>query len=175
MVYIQGVAEQTQIFLFSIGFGFLLGILYDVFRTVRMIISESKGFVLFMDLLYFLVCTFLNFCYILTVDYGKIRFYVVFAQILGWLIYYFSFGAVAIRFSRFISKAVRGIAGLVFKPINAVFKRIRLLYNKIFGFNKKIIRKFAKKTKFNLQKRQGIVYNLIGYFDKCSHNKKQRD
>ena len=175
MVYIQGVAEQTQIFLFSIGFGFLLGILYDVFRTVRMIISESKGFVLFMDLLYFLVCTFLNFCYILTVDYGKIRFYVVFAQILGWLIYYFSFGAVAIRFSRFVSKAVRGLAGLAFKPINAVFKRIKLLYNKIFGFNKKIIRKFAKKTKFNLQKRQGIVYNLIGYFDKCSHNKKQRD
>ncbi len=175
MVYIQGVAEQTQIFLLSIGFGFLLGILYDFFRTVRLIISESKGFVLFMDLLYFLVCTFLNFCYILTVDYGKIRFYVIFAEILGWLIYYFSFGAIAIRISRFVSKSIRSFAGLLFKPINAVLKKMKSLYYKIFGFNKKIIRKFAKKTKFNLQKRQGIVYNLIGYFDKCSHNKKQRD
>lgn len=175
MVYIQGVAEQTQIFLFSIGFGFLLGILYDVFRTVRIIISESKGFVLFMDLLYFLVCTFLNFCYILTVDYGKIRFYVIFAEILGWLIYYFSFGAVAIRFSRFVSKALKSFARLIFKPISAVFKKIKDIYSKILYFNKKLIRKYAKKTKFNLQKRQGMVYNLIGYFDKCSHNKKQRD
>lgn len=175
MEYIQGVAAQTRIFLFSIGFGFLLGILYDVFRTVRIVISESKGFVLFMDLLYFLVCTFLNFCYILTVDYGKIRFYIVFAEILGWLIYYFSFGAVAIRFSRFVSKAIRSFAKMIFKPFGYVFKKIKNLYYKIFGFNKKIIRKFAKKTKFNLQKRQGIVYNLIGYFDKCSHNKKQRD
>ena len=54
-----------------------LGVLYDFFRTVRLIISDSKGFVLFMDLLYFLVCTFLNFCYILAVDFGKIRFYVI--------------------------------------------------------------------------------------------------
>lgn len=27
--------EQARLFLFSVGFGFLLGILYDVFRTVR--------------------------------------------------------------------------------------------------------------------------------------------
>ncbi len=175
MVYIQGVAEQTRIFLLSVGFGFLLGVLYDFFRTVRLIISDSKGFVLFMDLLYFLVCTFLNFCYILAVDFGKIRFYVIFAEILGWLIYYFSFGAVAIRVSRFVSKGIRGFFKLLCRPFNAVFKKIKALYGKIININKKIIRKNAKKTKFNLQKSKGIVYNLIGYFDKCSHNKKQRD
>ncbi len=175
MVYIQGVAEQTRIFLLSIGFGFLLGILYDIFRTVRLIISESKGFVFFMDLLYFAFCTFLNFCYILTLDYGKIRFYVLFAEILGWLIYYFSFGAVAIRVTRFVSEGIKSIFKIISKPFICVFRKITQLYNKVTKNNKKIIRKIAKKTKFNLQKQQGIVYNLIGYFDKCSHNKKQRD
>lgn len=175
MEYIQGVAEQTRIFILSIGFGFLLGILYDIFRTVRIIISDSNGFVLFSDLLYFLVCTFLNFCYILTVDYGRIRFYIVMAEILGWLIYYFSFGTVAIRISRFISKSVRGALKLLSRPFVTVFIKLKELYNIKLRFNKKLIRKFGKKTKFNLQKSTGIVYNLIGYFDKCSHIKKQRD
>ena len=114
MVYIQGVAEQTRLFLLSIGFGFLLGILYDIFRTVRLVISDSKGFVIFMDLLYFAFCTFLNFCYLLTIDYGKIRFYIVFAELLGWLIYYFSFGAVAIRLSSAITTFIRGIFSRLF-------------------------------------------------------------
>lgn len=175
MIYIQGVAEQTRLFLLSIGFGFLLGILYDVFRTVRLVISDSKAFVLFMDLLYFAFCTFLNFCYLLTLDYGKIRFYIAFAELLGWLIYYFSFGAIAIRASRFVSGLIKRLFSLIIKPFKFFSRKISPVYHKLLKFLKKIFRKSTKKTKFSLQKSRGIVYNLRGYLEKCSQTKKQRN
>ncbi|MBQ4627429.1 MAG: spore cortex biosynthesis protein YabQ [Clostridia bacterium] len=175
MVYIQGVAEQTRLFLLSIGFGFLLGILYDVFRMVRLVISNSKPFVLFMDLLYFAFCTFLNFCYILTLDYGKIRIYIVFAQLLGWLIYYFSFGAIAIRVSRFASLLVKRSLSIMIRPLKFVIRKIKQLISNVIKFFKKIFRKSTKKTKFSLQKRRSMVYNLRGYLEKCTQTKKQRN
>ena len=73
MDYIQGLSVQTEIFLLSLGFGFLLGILYDIFRTMRLIISKSVTFTVIMDILYFLLCSLLIFCFNLVADSGKIR------------------------------------------------------------------------------------------------------
>ncbi len=175
MIYLQGVAEQTRLFLLSIGFGFLLGILYDVFRTVRLIISDSKGFVLFMDLLYSVFCTFLNFCFILAFDYGEVRIYTVLGETLGWLIYYFSFGTIAIRVSRALSKAVKKLVFMILKPFNFIFRKMKSFMYSVLKFFKKIFRKSTKKTKFSLQKQQGIVYNLIGYLEKCTRIKNKRN
>lgn len=160
MGYIQGLAEQTEIFFYSLGFGFLLGILYDVFRTLRLIISRSKGFVFFMDLLYFAVCAFLTFCFIMVIDSGRVRAYVALGEILGWLIYYFSLGAVALKVSNAIIRFFRRMFSAVFKPIKRISGKVWRKINKIGAFGKKIIRKNDKKVKFNLQKYKGIVYNL---------------
>lgn len=133
MDYIQGISAQAEIFLYSLGFGFLLGILYDVFRTVRKIISDSGAFVFFMDFLYFAVCAFLIFCFNLVVDSGRIRIYVMLGHVLGWLIYYFSFGAVAVR----VSNAVTAFLRRIFSPLT-----------RFFGF---LIRK-VKATAINFKK-----------------------
>lgn len=163
MVYIQGLAEQTRIFLFALGFGFLLGILYDVFRTLRMIISQSRSFVFFMDLLYFAVCAFLTFCFILVVDSGRVRIYVAAGEILGWMIYYFSFGAIALKLTNAIVGFFRRLISALLKPIKRASGRIWHKTGEIGVFCKKIIRKSNKKTKFSLQKYNSIVYNLNSY------------
>ncbi len=163
MVYIQGLAEQTRIFFYALGFGFLLGILYDLFRTLRMIISRSKPFVFFMDLLYFAVCAFLTFCFILVADSGKIRAYVALGETLGWLIYYFSFGTIAMKFTSAVLRGFRALTAAVFKPIRRIFSKISRKTEKLGVFGKKIIRKSDKKTKFILQKYNSIVYNLYSY------------
>lgn len=174
MDYIQGVAAQTEIFLYAFGFGFLLGILYDVFRTLRMIISGSKGFVLFMDLFYFAVCTFLTFCFVLAVDSGRIRIYVAVGEILGWLVYYFSFGAIAMRVSNAVVSFLKRIISAVFKPLKRCVRRILRKFGKFEEFCKKNIRKSDKNLKFNLQKYRSIVYNLLGYTEKCKFKKKRK-
>ncbi len=163
MVYIQGLAEQTRIFLYALGFGFLLGILYDVFRTIRLIISDSRIFVLIMDLLYFSVCAFLTFCFLLVMDSGKIRLYVALGEILGWLIYYFSFGAIAMKATNAAVSLFRRMISALFKPLKRIFSRIIRKMEKFSEKSKKIIRKSDKKTKFSLQKHKSIVYNLNSY------------
>lgn len=163
MEYIQGLAGQTRIFLYSLGFGFLLGILYDVFRTLRLIISRSKGFAFFADLLYFALCAFLNFCYIMAVDSGKVRLYVALGESLGWLVYYFSLGAISIKLTNAVVRFFRRIFSAVSARIKRIWSFVFKKIGKFVLFNKKIIRKTDKKAKFNLQKHRGMVYNLYSY------------
>ncbi len=165
MDYIQGLSAQTEIFLLALGFGFILGILYDVFRTFRMIISDSAPFIFLMDILYFLLCTFLVFCFNLTVDGGKIRLYVMLGDLLGWLIYYFSLGEISVRISNAAVSLVRRAAAAIFKPVSGLVKLLKRLLSKNTLFLKKIIRKFKKKAKYDLQKHRGMVYNLNGYIE----------
>ncbi len=174
MIYIQGMAEQTEIFFYSLGFGFLLGILYDVFRIVRLIISRSKGFVFFMDVLYFAVCSLLIFGFVLVADSGKVRLYAVVGEMLGWLVYYFSFGTVAIRFSNAVVKFFKRINYAIMRRIKAFFRKISVNFGKMKRFCKKIIRKSDKKTKFNLQKYKHIVYNLYGCIKKQKNSEKEK-
>ena len=163
MDYIQGLSAQTEIFLLSLGFGFLLGILYDIFRTLRLIISSSAWFTVLADVIYFLLCAFLVFCFNLVVDNGKIRLYVLLGDLLGWLIYYFSLGEISLK----ISNRIIAFAKRCFRAVLLPFRRLKNRINRKFGksasFSKKIIRKFNKKLKFDLQKYKGMVYNLNGY------------
>lgn len=163
MDYIQGLSAQTEIFLLSLGFGFLLGVLYDIFRTLRLIISSSAGFTVFADIMYFLLCTFLVFCFNLVVDNGKIRLYVLLGDLLGWLIYYFSLGEISLKISNSIILLVKSFFRAVSAPLRRVKNRINRKFGKSASFSKKIIRKFNKKLKFDLQKYKGMVYNLNEY------------
>ena len=81
MEYIQSLSAQTNMFLYSFGFGFLLGIFYDVVRTMRIIISRSKFFTVTVDLLYFIICGVLSFAFSLVLDSGEIRLYVAAGQV----------------------------------------------------------------------------------------------
>lgn len=166
MDYIQGIASQTENFFYSLGFGFLLGVLYDVFRTVRLIVSRAKTFVFFMDLVYFAFCAFLTFCFLLVVDSGKIRVYTACGEILGWSIYYFSFGSIVLKVSNgtvcFFRRILRR-ASKRLKRLSAVFWGKN---RKIYKFFRKTSRKSLKKIKFILQKHIGMVYNLYSCIKK---------
>lgn len=164
MEYIQGLSTQTSLFLYSLGFGFLLGVLYDVFRIVRMIVSNNRYFVVFMDVLYFFVCGVLSFFFILVVDEGKLRVYTLLGEALGWTVYYFSLGAVAMKVCSFTVRQIKRLFSLIFKPAKFILRKIRHLCMKIIKYLKKSIRKSNKKSKFILQKQKGIVYNLYSYF-----------
>ena len=175
MEYIQGLADQTEIFLYALGFGFLLGVLYDVFRLLRTMISNSGGFVFFVDFLYFAICTFLVFCFIMVTDRGRIRLYVAFGIILGWIVYYFSLGVIIMRIFNVLIKALKQMFSALFKPFKRLGRMILRKTRKFAGFCKKNIRKSDKKVKFNLQKYKGIVYNLLGCTEKRNLSKKEND
>ncbi|MCR4616248.1 MAG: spore cortex biosynthesis protein YabQ [Clostridiales bacterium] len=148
MIYLPTIADQTKVFMLSLGMGFILGILYDIFRIIRLIITDKPKAFILQDILYFVVCTLVSFLFLLSVNNGKVRSFELAGEILGWLVYYFSFGTVAIRFGNLVISAVKRFLKFVFR----IFIRpITNIFSKITGFFKKIIKFFIKKLKFLLK------------------------
>ena len=98
-MYMLTIADQTRLFLLALGLGFLLGIVYDLFRVVRMAFTMRRAGVFIQDVLFFLTCAAVTFVFLLAVNQGEIRGFIIAGEGLGFLIYYFSFGLLAVRVS----------------------------------------------------------------------------
>lgn len=159
-------SRQLTIFLCALGFGFLLGILYDVFRTIRLTFTESKTAVVIFDILYFVTSGFLSFLFILAMNKGEVRFYIVGGEILGWLFYYFSFGIAVIKITDIITNLIKRFTAFIFRIITAPFRLIQKVFNKVLAKILMLFNKTGKKSqkirKKHLPKLCLYVYNLLG-------------
>ena len=169
--------QQLIIFLASIGSGFVLGILYDVLRTIRLTISRSKASIVIFDILYFIIVGFVSFLFILAMNKGEVRLYIPAGELIGWLFYYFSFGLAAIRITDVLVKFFRWLFSLIFKIITFPF---RLISRLVSGILRRLLRLFKKTEKFLLkiakkllQKARVYVYNLFGVLLKRSNSTKK--
>ena len=131
MEYIQSISSQTMLFFLSLGFGFLLGVLYDVFRIVRKLAPKAKYFVFVIDFLYFMVCGILAFFFLLAVDEGRLRFYTLSGEILGWIIYYFSFGAISLKVTNSVAGFLRLMFAVLISPVKFFLRKINNVRTKI--------------------------------------------
>lgn len=158
-------SEQTVIFLTSLGVGFLLGILYDVFRAIRLSFSKSHIATVIFDVIYFILFGFISYIFILASNKGEIRSYIIIGEIIGAAFYYFSFGIVAIRITDKLVIAIKKFQKLIFTIVSLPF---RLLYRLFHTAFLKIRSIFKKTSKFSsemqkklLPKLRIYVYNLL--------------
>lgn len=165
--------QQLLIFLASIGLGFVLGILYDVLRTIRLTISRSKASIVIFDILYFIIAGFLTFLFILAMNKGEVRLYIPAGELIGWLFYYFSFGLAAIRITDALVKFFRWLFSLIFRlvtlPFRLIFRLIRGVLRRLLHLLRKTEKFLLKIVKKLLQKARVYVYNLFGVLLKRSN------
>jgi len=168
MIYGGDVSAQTKNMLLSVGMGFIFGIIYDIFRIIRLSLSGGRGkvAVFVQDVLFFLLFSGMTFAFCLSVNEGELRFYIVFIELLGFLIYYFSFGVFVIKVSDkiifFIKRVFSLLVRLVSLPISFLLRIISLIFSKISFIVKKSSKKTGKYLKFHLQNNIHIVYNTFG-------------
>ncbi len=159
-------SQQLNIFLCSLGVGFLLGIVYDVLRGIRLSFSESKFLIVIFDLLYFLILSFITFIFILALNKGEVRMYIILGEIIGLLFYYFSFGIAAVKATDKIIACLKKIYSVVFKAVSFPFRFVKRVFMVILGKIKENLAKTRKKNekikKKHLQKLRIYVYNLFG-------------
>ncbi len=158
--------EQLTVFLCSLGLGFILGIIYDFLRGVRLSLSGGKSLVVIFDILYFLILSFITFIFILALNKGEVRLYIIFGEALGLLFYYFSFGIAAIKLTDKIILFLKKFYSLIFKIITFPFFVLKRLFRNVLVKIRKIFKKTQKKNekikKKHLQKLRIYVYNLFG-------------
>lgn len=163
-------SDQLKFFLLSLGVGFALGVFYDILRALRLSVTNSKAATIIFDILYFAVFGLATFLFILAINKGQIRFYIIFGEIIGAAFYYFSFGIAAIKLTDIFVKAFRHFFAFVFKilfaPFRLVFKIFKKCFLKISSFFKKTRKNSEKNQKKLLPKLRMYVYNLYGMFKK---------
>ena len=163
-LYSLSLAKQTGGFLLSLGFGFIMGIFYDLFRLVRISISKGKKIYFIFDLLY---CIFLGFCsylFFLTVNEGDIRGFLILGEVMGFAIYYFSLGVVIFsageKIIEFIKKIFLSFFRFIFFPFKWVFKKLYNFTSKTFRKINGKRKKIKNKSKFLLKLHKHLLYNL---------------
>lgn len=152
---------QTYDFLIAMLLGAALGVVYDMFKILRLVGIRSKLAVFIEDLIFFAICTIAMFSYYMQFTDGKFRIFAFVAAVLGFVIYFKTFEKVTF----FIVKKVYGfcvkIFGFLYKKIvrpplkwlkNLLVKSInrvkifvkRIVIKKIFNFFKKLLPKKPK-------------------------------
>lgn len=159
------VAHQTWAFLWSIAFGMGLGLLFDGFRILRLILPSPRWLVGLEDLLYCLMAAFLCGGFLLRVNQGELRSFVLVGEILGWVLYFFTFGALVMKGAKAVIRLVRRVSGVLFRrvivPLGRFFRRICRLFLRPVKFIRKILKKLLRNGKFALKQRPILLYNLI--------------
>ena len=175
-MYIVSQSEQAVIFLASLGIGFLLGVLYDFFRAIRLSITKGKVAVIVFDLLYFFMVAFFSYIFILAANKGEVRSYIIIGELLGAVFYYFSLGFALMKLTDKFVLLLNRLYSLIFKIISFPFRLIKSAFSKFFcklkAFFEKSEKKSKKIQKKVLPKARVYVYNLFGIL--CAGFKKSR-
>ena len=105
------------IFAFSCILGAGLGVLYDVFRIIRMVINSKSVAIFVEDVIYFILSGIITFVFVLKINSGESRFYILAGEGIGWISYHLTLGNAIYKYSGKAAKKIN------FKTKN-ILKRI---------------------------------------------------
>ncbi|MFA9381313.1 MAG: spore cortex biosynthesis protein YabQ [Acetanaerobacterium sp.] len=159
------VAQQTALFFQACALGFVLGLCLEPFRVSRLMIKTGAVAVFFQDILYWSFCAVCTFLFILTVNSGQLRIFLVAGIVIGMIVYFLTLGALVMRASRaivaFIRRVLRVVNRVLILPIVGVHDKIKKktgkAINKLRARNKKI----QNNVNYRLKQHRVLLYNLI--------------
>lgn len=145
--------------------GIQLGVVYDIFKLIRIIGLNSRIATFFEDIIFFLISTFSFFGYYMNVNEGKFRIYPVLVATLGFVIYELSISRLTVFLMRKIVGFIKNIFVFVYKKIfYGIFSKLFFLIGKFFSPLIKKLKKFFqninKICKNLLPKTRKMLYNV---------------
>ena len=162
------VTSQITIFLFAMLLGAFLSLFFDGFRIMNAVLKVNLKRIFFEDVIYFVLSAIITFTYILVMNSGEIRVYIVLGEAIGWLIYRVTVGKfvyklilTVVKFlSKWLSKLKRFFISKIprdkMRKLTNKFKTMKSKFIKNSKSPKKFLQKMRKKikakTKINLDK-----------------------
>lgn len=156
-MYIDNISSQLQVFLYSVGFGFILGLIYDIFRIVRVLIIKNNKAIPVQDIAFFSLCAIFTFVFLLVVNNGRFRFNILVALVSGFCVYYLTLGRISVDcITALVKKSNRIItifSRIITAPYRVVFALMGKTYRKL-PENFKNIKNSRKKGKKTLENKE---------------------
>jgi spore cortex biosynthesis protein YabQ len=147
------VHEQLMLFLLSCICGGVVGVFYDIFRTLRIIFPHNTLLVVIEDIIFMCGYAFFISVFSVTAARGEMRVYYIFGNIIGFVVYILTLGAVVTAVMKKLFMLVGGLFSIILCP----FKRI-------YAFLcKKTVLKFVGSSKNSVNYFKNIKKHLINY------------
>ena len=148
---------QLNIILYSVGFGFFAALLYDIFKIIHSAIFKSVRFLFVKDFIYSIVTAFLYFIFLLAINNGKIRVYILIGTILGYICWFILLSSLFIRIATLIINKLisffTSTASVITFPFRVIFSLLLPIISKTNEFINKIFEKIRNKLKIHLKKK----------------------
>lgn len=161
-LYSISLAQQTRLFLWSLGFGFLAGSLYDFFRAVRICLGVKNWAYKITDISFLLALGFLNFLFFLSFNEGEIRLFALFGELLGFIVYICTMGFTFIKYFEKFVNLIKSILTAIFKVLTFPLRKILEIFRKFLEKHRKKPKKNKNKSKYPLKVLNKLLYNLSG-------------
>ena len=133
--------------LFALLLGVLLSLTYDVIRALRKIGFKSFVLVFLGDILFSFLSAIITFLFLLVFTNGAIRAYVLFFEVLGFLLCRITFSKIFLKilimFFSYFKKTFAYISALLL----LFSKKTEEFFGKIYSFIKKTFKKRPKSAK----------------------------
>ncbi len=146
--------QQSIAFLYSLLIGVVLGIVYEVFKILRLGFCNKKQSVFILDLIYMLIASLSLFIFSIAFLQGYTRIYLFFGCFIGLIIFKVTLG-------RMFSK--------IYCPIILMIKKISHKIQCIFKKITKKLLKISHKILYNIISRISIFRNKL---DKTASDKR---
>lgn len=156
-------AEQTVVFLQACLLGAALGMVYDVFRILRIAFPARPGVVFFQDVFFWVICTLTTFFFVLSSLDGVVRVFLIAGELLGGVLYHFTLGEVVMRLAHAIIAGIKTLLQLLhrflLRPVVRLIYFIALLLLRPWRFLGEQWKKTQRRIKFRLKVRRIVLYN----------------
>ncbi len=118
-------SEHTYLFIFSCIAGIVLGIVYDFFRAFRIIVPHNRILVMFEDIIFFLIYIITLVSFTSAFARGEFRVFYIFGNILGFILYFFSVGRIAVLIIRKLVMLIKSVLMFLLKPFFILYITMR--------------------------------------------------
>lgn len=159
------VAAQTLLFLKSMLLGACLMLLYDLFRILRLAVKTPAAVILAEDLLFFALCALANMLFLISANFGEIRFFALLGEALGALLCALTLSRLVMACSKAVIGFVRAIFRLIYRlllrPAYRIVHWAALKMVQTSDFFANLLKKSLRKTNYSLKRRRILLYNLV--------------
>lgn len=160
---ILDISTQIGYFASTIISGFIVGIMFDIYRIIRGANPPSKIIAAISDILFWILQSLIVFVFLMATNSGNLRYYTIVGLLLGLIVYFKVMSkliqVILIRILMFISKIfsiIKNVILIPFKLMSYILSHVRFNVNKIgYSIHKKKLDKNTiskKEEKSSLEK-----------------------